>query len=141
MLPEDDGQKMIQSNDAGKLIVRLTVGGLLLFHGVHKVMNIGGTVDGIGSMLAAHNLPAFLAWGVFVGEFIAPLLIIFGLFSRIGGVLVMINILFAVLLAHTAQFFTLTQSGGWALELQAFYFLTALAVVVLGPGKFSVNRY
>jgi putative oxidoreductase len=34
----------------------------------------------------------------------------------------------------------LTESGAWALELQAFFLFTALALVFMGPGRFSINR-
>jgi putative oxidoreductase len=45
----------------------------------------------------------------------------------------------AVLLAHTAQFFTLNGTGGWALELQGMYFGAALAVALLGAGRYSLG--
>ena len=50
-----------------------------------------------------------------------------------------INMIVAVLLVHTAQFFTMTKSGGWALELQGFYFASAIAVALLGAGRYSVG--
>jgi putative oxidoreductase len=37
------------------------------------------------------------------------------------------------------ELFMLTRTGGWALELQAFYLLTALALVFLGPGKYKLR--
>lgn len=132
---------MLENNDLGKLILRLTLGGLILFHGVSKLMDIGGTVGWMGSMLAAHHLPSFLAYGVFVGEVIAPIMIIIGYFSRIGGLIVAINMVVAILLVHSAQFFTLGQSGGWSLELQGFYLLTGVALIFFGGGKYGVNRH
>ena len=45
----------------------------------------------------------------------------------------------ALLLVHTAQFFTMSQTGGWALELQGFYLATAIAVALLGAGRYSVG--
>lgn len=124
-----------QTDDLGKLILRLCLGGLLILHGIAKLQSgidwLGGSLDGMG-------LPPWLAYGVYAGELVAPVLIIIGLWSRIGALLVMVNMLFAVGLMHTADFFTLGGSGGWALELQGFYFLTALAVLFLGAGRFSL---
>ena len=128
----------LRNDAAGKLVLRLTVGGLMLFHGISKLMH-SGSVDFIGSKLSESGLPVMLAYGVYVGEIIAPLMIIFGVFSRPGGLLVAINMLFAVLLVHTGDFLSLTEHGGWRLELQAFYLFGALAVVFLGSGKYAIK--
>lgn len=47
--------------------------------------------------------------------------------------------LFAFVLVHHAELFTLSKTGGWALELQGMYLFTAIAVALLGPGRFSLN--
>jgi putative oxidoreductase len=52
---------------------------------------------------------------------------------------VLINMVVAILLVHVSQFFTLGNAGGWALELQAMYLMTALAIVLLGAGRYSVG--
>lgn len=122
--------------DIGKLILRLTLGVLIFFHGFHKLIHGVGYIE---NMMVAHHLPAFFAWAVYLGEVLAPIMIVFGIKTRIGAGLVVINMLVAFLLVHTHQFFTLSNSGGWALELQAFYLLTALALIFLGPGRFRVH--
>jgi len=127
-----------QSDALGKLILRLTLGGLILFHGVSKVLN-PAAIDGISKNLATMGLPGAFGYAVYLGEVLAPLLILLGLYSRVGGLLVMINMIFAVLLNHTAQIMTLSKSGGWALELQGFYFLCGLTVFLLGSGRFAVK--
>jgi putative oxidoreductase len=128
-----------QSDALGKLVLRLTLGLLMSFHGISKLMNPGRTLDYMNGLLAAAGLPTYLAYGVFVGEVLAPILIILGIYSRIGGLIVVINMIFAVLLAHAAQLSSLTKTGGWALELQAFYLFTGLALVFLGSGKIAVK--
>lgn len=127
-----------QSDDAGKLILRLTLGGLILFHGVSKILN-PGSLGGIGGQLMAMGLPASVVYGVYAGEVLAPLMLMLGVFSRIGGLLVVANMLFAIWLVHTSQLFTMGKSGGWALELQGFYLFCGLAVYFLGSGKFAVK--
>ncbi|MER2514140.1 MAG: DoxX family protein [Nitrosomonas ureae] len=126
-------------NDAlGKLTLRLTVGVLMLFHGVYKVLN-PGSLDFIGKLLASIDLPQVLAYGVYLGEVVAALMIILGIFSRIGGLLVFGNMIFAIVLAHRSELFTLTDNGGYALELQIFFMFTGLAVFFLGSGRFAVK--
>ena len=125
------------SEDFGKLLLRLGLGGLLLFHGVHKLLN---GLEPIKTMLAAHNIPDAVAYGVYLGELVAPVLIIVGLFSRIGGLVIAVNMLVAVLLVHTGALMALTpETGGYALELQVFYLVGGLVVALLGAGRFSLG--
>ena len=125
------------ANDLGKLILRLTLGVLILLHGIAKIS--GGTA-GIEKMLEGNGLPGFLAPGVYVGEILAPILVILGFYARLGAAVIVVNMLFAVLLAHRADLFLLTRSGGWALELQAFFLFTAVAVALIGPGRYGINH-
>jgi len=125
------------SDDIGKLVLRLILGILMLLHGIAK-LRYG--VSGIETMVQNHGLPGFLAYGVFVGEVIAPLLVIFGFYARIGGVIIAVNMVVAIALAHGSQLFDLDKTGGWALELQGFFLFTSIVVALIGPGKFGINR-
>jgi putative oxidoreductase len=124
------------NESAGKLILRLTLGGLILLHGIAKL--IGG-VGGLSGAVTAAGLPAFITYGVYVGEVIAPIMVLLGWYSRIGAALIAINMIFAIALVHRAEIFTLASSGGWALELQGMFLFTALALALMGPGRYSVN--
>ena len=93
----------------------------------------------ISGQLASLGMPAFIAYGVYIGEVVAPLMIILGVFSRIGGLLVVGNMLFAIGLVHTSQLFTMGKTGGWALELQGFYLFCGAAVYFLGSGRFAAK--
>ena len=123
--------------DLGRLLLRLAVGVLVLLHGLAKLRT---GVRGIERMVEAHGLPGELAWLVLVGEIVAPLMLIIGLHARIGGVLVAINMLFAIALAHLGQLDRLNAGGGWALELQGMFLATAVAIALLGPGRYGINQ-
>ena len=71
---------------------------------------------------------------------LAPILVLLGFYARVGAALIVVNMLFAILLAHRADLLVLTRTGGWALELQAFFLFTALALALMGPGRFGINR-
>lgn len=122
--------------DLGKLVLRLTLGILVLLHGIAKLR---GGVEGIEGMLVAHGLPGVLAYGAFVGEVLAPLAVIAGFYGRIGALLIVVNMLFAIGLAHMGQLGMLNDQGGWMLELQGMFLGTAVAVALIGPGRFGVN--
>lgn len=122
--------------DSGRLLLRLTFGILMLFHGVAKV-NHG--VDWISAMLEAKGLPGFIAQGVYIGEIVAPVLIIIGWLTRPAAFIYAFNIVVATLLVGTDKFFTLTKVGAWGLESEALYFLGGLCIMFLGAGKYSLS--
>lgn len=124
------------TDDIGKLVLRLTVGVLMLLHGIFKLQN---GIDGIAGMLAGHGLPTFLAYGVYLGEVLGPVLVIIGVYTRIGALLMVGNMLVALGLAHANELFALNKMGGWAIETQALFLYGALAIMLLGAGKLSVG--
>ena len=63
-----------------------------------------------------------------------------GFRARVGAGLIAINMVIAILLAHAGDLLSLSPHGGWRLELQGMYLLTALALVCLGPGRFSLDQ-
>lgn len=123
-------------DDAGKLVLRLTLGILVLLHGIAKL--IGG-IGFIENMLVGMGLPAFFAWAAYIGEVVAPLLIIVGIYTRLGGILIVLNMLVAIFMVHASEIFQLNSGGGWQLELQGMFLFTAVAVVLLGAGRYSVG--
>ena len=127
----------VVADNLGKLVLRVTLGALLLLHGIAKITK---GVSGIEGMVQSAGLPAFVAYGVYVGELLAPVMLILGLYARAAAATVLVNMVVAVYLVHQGDLLKLTAQGGWALELQAFYFFTALAVLLFGPGRFSVTR-
>lgn len=123
-------------SDLGKLVLRLALGALVLLHGFGKLR---GGLSGIEGMLAAHGLPTALAYGALVGEVLAPLMLITGFYARLGALLIVVNMLFALALVHLPQVGMLNGQGGWALELQGMFLCTALAIALLGPGRYGIN--
>lgn len=124
-------------NDTGKLVLRLALGILILLHGIAKLMHGVGPIEG---MLTGMGMPAFFAYGAYAGEVLGPLLLIIGFYARVGAALIAINMLFAFALAHTGELTSLTQNGGWALELQGMFLFSALALALMGPGRIGINQ-
>jgi len=127
----------VASADAGKLLLRLSVGILVLLHGIAKVT---GGADGIVGMVEKAGLPGSFGYAVYIGEVIAPLAMILGVWTRLAALIVALNMVVAILLAHSGEILTLTRSGGWALELQGMFLLNALAVALIGPGRYALTR-
>jgi putative oxidoreductase len=127
---------MSRSGDIGKFILRLVLGVLILLHGIAKLK--GGIVF-ISSLVVSHGLPPWVAYGVYIGEVVTPILIIVGFFTRPAAWIVAINMLVAFWLVHTGDLMALGKQGGWALELQGMFLAVALAIGFLGAGRFSLG--
>ncbi len=120
----------------GKLLLRLGIGGLLLFHGIDKIMH---GVEHIGGLISVHNLPAQLAYGVYIGEIIAPIFLILGWKSRWWAITIVINMGVAIYLVHLKTIFSLGQHGAWSIETPMLYLMGALAIVFLGSGRYAAS--
>jgi len=125
-------------DDGGKLVLRVALGVLILFHGVSKLLGGGGFAF-VTSVVTKAGLPAAFAYGAYVGEVLAPILIILGLWTRLGALLIAINMVVAVVLVLTSKLFAMAPTGGYALELEAIYLFAAIAVALLGAGRYSLG--
>ena len=129
---------MPTNESAGKLILRVVLGVTILLHGIHKLT---GGVDWIDGALVNEGLPTFFKYGAYVGEVIAPLLVIAGWYSRIGAWLIAVNMLFAIGLTSGSDLFAINpKSGGLAIELEYVFMFTAIALGLLGPGRYAFNQ-
>ncbi|MFP4614624.1 MAG: DoxX family protein [Thiohalorhabdus sp.] len=125
------------TNDLGKLLLRVVLAVLILLHGINKLAN---GVDDIQGMVGEAGLPPALAYGVFLGEVLGPVLLLVGWYARVGAGLIALNMLFAIGLVHAHEVLALNQNGAWAIELQGMFLFTAVALMLLGPGRYAVNH-
>jgi putative oxidoreductase len=123
-------------DDAGKLTLRVVLAVLLLFHGMSK---LAGGIGMVSGLLVRAGLPGALGYLVYIGEVVAPVLILVGVYTRVAGLVVVVNMIVAILLVHTSQFFTVNQTGGWALELQGMYLGAGLVLALTGAGRYSIG--
>ena len=127
---------MGRAEDLGKLVLRLAVGILILLHGIAKLRYGLGDV---ATSLARANIPAPVGYLVYVGEVLAPLLMIVGLWTRPAALLLAANMFVALVIGHPHELFVMTDHGGLYLEVQWLYFAGALAVALLGGGRFGIG--
>ncbi|KGF80256.1 hypothetical protein IA69_19895 [Massilia sp. JS1662] len=100
----------LPADDAGRFILRVVLGVLILFLGLSKVV---GGIGAVAGLLAGHGLPHWFGYLVYVGEVVAPMLVVAAIWTRPAALVVAINMV-AVLAA-------------------------ALAVAMLGAGRYSVG--
>ena len=128
---------MFVTPDLAKLSLRLSVGILMLFHGIHKIMY---GVSGVKALLVKAGLPEFFAYGVYVGEVIVPVFIILGLYARVASLVLAFTMMMAMFLAFWGSFFAIGKHGAPIIEMPLLYFLLAIIMFLQGSGKFAVNN-
>ncbi|AXK48310.1 GntR family transcriptional regulator [Aliarcobacter trophiarum LMG 25534] len=126
----------ILNEEIGKLILRVSIAGLMLFHGIAKFLN---GIDGIKFLVTQAGLPEFFAYGVYLGEILFPILIILGLFTRISSLFFALTMVFAIFLAHSSDLFVLGKTGGPVIELPLLYLLASVSIMFIGAGKYSLD--
>ncbi|WP_198033381.1 DoxX family protein [Lacinutrix venerupis] len=126
---------MKKNSDIGYLVLRITVAALMLFHGVAKLSHL----DGIKGMLSGIGLPEFMAYGVYVTEIIAPILILIGFRTRLASLAFFFGMIAAMFLAHSDNLFALSKSGGLEIELILLYAFGALVLFFTGAGKYALS--
>lgn len=124
-------------NDIGRMLIRLTIGGLMLVHGLNKLIN--GT-DMVDQVLVNVGLPVFFSFGVIIAEVVAPVMLILGYKVRLAGFLIAFDMFMATLLVHAGDLFKVSEMGGWMIELNALYFFGGIAIMFLGSGHFALTR-
>ena len=136
-----------QTRDLAWLVVRLTAGGMLLVHGIIKVMpaaekGLAATIAAFatGSMAPRGIEPALpAAYAVFAIETIGALLIILGLFTRFAATAAAIMFAVIAFVAHWPNGFGWASArGGW--EYPLFWGLILFAIALRGGGPYSLDR-
>ncbi|MDQ7044497.1 MAG: DoxX family protein [Sulfurimonas sp.] len=128
---------MFQSNDIAKLVLRLLVGLMMLFHGVEKIIN---GINGVKHLTTSAGLPEFFSYGVYVGEIVMPILIVLGLYARMASVFLALNMMMAIFLVYGDSLFALGKNGAPVIELPLFYLVLSIIIFLLGSGKYAVNN-
>lgn len=116
--------------NAGLLILRVSIGGLMLLHGVAKLIHGIEFIESVAGVFA---------YGVYIGEVLAPIAILAGFRTRIASAVYIINCLAATFLVHGDEIFQLNEFGGWANELLGLYLFGGLALYFTGAGKFALS--
>lgn len=118
-------------NNVGLALLRIVPSAMMLSHGLPKFQKmLGGNfefADPIG-LGAAPSL--FLAM---IGEFICPILIIIGFKTRIMAIPPAITMLVAAFMIHINDPFGTKEKA-------LIYLVIFLAIILLGPGKYSIDR-
>lgn len=129
---------MSNREDLGKLLLRVALAGIILFHGVFKLQH---GVAWIEQPLAALGLPGFLSYGTYLAEVVAPILLLLGYQARLAALVIGFDMLMAIVLVLRPRVLSVNErTGGWNIELEALLLLVSLAVFLLGSGRYRLGR-
>ena len=131
----------------GLLLLRIILGVVFFAHGAQKVLGwfggygLAGTVGYFKNVV---KVPAPLAYlGPFV-EFLGGIALIFGAFTKVAALGIMIMMIVATFKVHGAQGFFLTGKGdgkGQGYEFSLTLAVISLVLILLGGGMYSVDRF
>jgi len=138
-------KKILATTDSAMpLILRLTLGIVMLPHGLQKVFGMYGG-QGFSATMAgmSHQFPAFLVFLAIMAEFLGSLGVLSGFLTRIAAFGILCNMLVAVFKVHINNGFFMNWMGNQAGEGFEYHLLVigiCLALMVYGGGKFSVDQ-
>ena len=120
-----------QGADAALLVLRLAFGlGIALGHGLGKIGNLGGFIGNVARQ--GVPLPEVLGPAAALSELVGGILLAIGLFTRPAAVFVLATMLVAGFHIHAADPFPKK-------ELAFAYAFVSIALLLAGPGRFSLD--
>ena len=128
------------------LILRVLLGIVMFPHGAQKVLGwFGGA--GFTTTLASFSdkmhIPAAIAILAILTEFFGPIALFLGFLTRLAALAIAFDMLVAALLVHVHSGFFMNWLGkqkGEGLEYDLLLWAIALALIIQGAGRFSVDR-
>jgi putative oxidoreductase len=134
------------SESVSPLILRVFLGIVMFPHGAQKVLGwFGGA--GFATTLASFSdkmhIPAVFAIMAILTEFFGPIALILGFLTRLAALAIAFDLLVAALLVHVHSGFFMNWLGkqkGEGIEYDLLLWAIALALIIQGAGRFSIDR-
>ena len=115
----------------GLLLLRLSLGGLMIRHGYEKMVNFGSEVNGFADPFGIGST-ASLSLAIFA-EFFCAIFVMVGLMTRLACVPLIVTAAVIVFYSHNGAIF------GKA-EWPTLYLFGYTALLFTGPGKYSMDK-
>ena len=128
------------------LILRLTLGLVMLPHGAQKVLGLFGGFgfDGtIGYFTQTMGLPWIIAFLVVIGEFFGSLGLLVGFLTRFSAASIGVIMLGAITMVHLQNGFFMNWFGRQPGEGYEYHLLVigiSIVLTIIGAGRWSVDQ-
>lgn len=121
--------------DLAALLLRSGLGTMFIAHALLKYFVF--TPAGTAQFFESLGLPGFLAYATIVAELVGGAMLIVGVYTR-GVAVALVPVLLGATWAHFGNGWLFTApKGGW--EYPAFLTLVAVAVALVGAGRYAVS--
>ncbi len=139
------GSLLHTNDDIGLFIARISLGLVILPHGLQKLLGMfggpgfSGTVD----FFVGSGLPAAVAILIIIAESFGALGLILGFLSRLAALGIALIMLGAIFMVHIQNGFFMNWFGNQTGEGFEYHLLAlglSLVVLIKGGGKWSVDR-
>ena len=133
------------TSQVGNLVLRLTLAVVMWPHGAQKVL---GWFGGSGfsatyeTFTDKMGIPAIFALAAILSEFLAPIFLVFGCLTRLASLFIAITMSVAMTYNWHNGFFMnwYGNQKGEGVEYQILYVGAALALFLIGAGKYSIDH-
>jgi putative oxidoreductase len=122
---------MTSTYHIGLLFLRVFFSGLMLVHGLPKLMNLVQGNLKFADPIGIGAVPSLLL--AVIGEVVCPLLIIIGFKTRLAAIPAAITMAVAAFIIHGGDAFS-------SKEKALLYLIAFITIACTGPGKYAVDR-
>ncbi len=134
------------SDSLAPLILRVTLGGVMLPHGLQKTLGLFGGHGFSGTMgyFTSTGMPWIVAFLVIIAESLGALGLILGFLSRFTAASYIILMIGAISMGHFQNGFFMNWYGNQAGEGFEYHLLVigiSLSLIILGSGKWSIDKF
>jgi putative oxidoreductase len=120
---------------AALLLLRIVMGAAFILHGWAKIQNPSGWINAMG----VEGVPAFLQVLAALAEFGGGIALILGLLTPLAALGIVCQMLAALFLVHFPMGHSFVATGGPSYELPLVYLVLAVLLLLLGPGRWSLD--
>ena len=120
---------------AALLVARVVMGLAFILHGWPKIQNPMGWMNAMGG----ENVPSFLQALAALAEFGGGIALLLGLLTPLAALGIVCQMLGALFLVHFPMGHRFVASGGPSYELPLVYLVLAILLIVMGPGRWSLD--
>jgi len=134
------------TTDIAALILRLAAGAIFLPHGWSKIAGEGGAASFAADMAANYGIPTFLGYLAAWSELVGAALLIVGLLTRLDALLLAGTMFVATFIVQLPEALYEVPPDAIksfvvlrAIELPLAMFAACAAIVLIGPGRVSLD--
>lgn len=134
-------------DDVVGFVLRIMLALVFFPHGAQKVFGWFGGPGFVGQIQAFQQylgIPPVLGVLAILAEFLGPIALVAGLFTRLAALGIMTNMVVAIFMIHLKFGFFMNwfgQQAGEGYEYHLLVIAIALALIIKGGGRWSFDRY